>query len=181
MLELWHGGKRWDGKPEIRPVKAGRYECGPGLYLTTQYERARKHARGGGKVVTLVTLADNIRWLEQARLPLAALMDWIDGARGLRNRAAVRRDMADAVRGSDPESVWVSFLVNLCVYHNAVPGNLGQELAEWLAGQGIDASLHCPGGDEDWVVVFNPAIIVKHRVVPGAEIKGCADLPRVPR
>ncbi len=29
----------------------GRYESGPGLYLTTHYETARKYAKGGRKNV----------------------------------------------------------------------------------------------------------------------------------
>lgn len=174
MIELWHGGKRWEGSPEIRPAKQGNYECGPGLYLTTSYERAQKYAKGG-KVTTRVTLADEVRWLEKAKLPLRELLEYARTAPRVPKRDKL---LADLVRcpgepkALDVESLSdVSRLVNLLVNSEALAGKLGVHLAAWLTSKGIDASLYSPTNGEQWVIVFNPAIIRKHRVVSATDVK----------
>lgn len=48
-MEFWHGGNL-DQYNDIIAQKNGRYEYGPGLYLTTQYETAKKYAKGSRKL-----------------------------------------------------------------------------------------------------------------------------------
>lgn len=169
---MWHGGKRWEGSPEIRPARQGKYECGPGLYLTTSYLRARKYA-AGGKVTTRVTLADGVRWLEQATLPLRELLDYVQTAPRVSNRKKLESDLiryyADAAQSLD-ESCAVSRLVNLLINAESLSGKAGVHFANWLVSKGIDASLHSPMAGEQWVVVFNPDIICQHRVVPASRV-----------
>jgi hypothetical protein len=164
MIELWHGGKRWDGRPEVRPSKQGRYECGPGIYLSTNYSTARKYATGG-KVVTRVSLADNIGWLERTKLPLKELLHYLDTAPRLPRREAVKRDFLERQdrRSLAPNDLCdVARLVNTLINEELLAGKLGVHLAEWLTSKGIDASLHSPRVGEQWVIVFNPAAIKKH-------------------
>ncbi len=174
MIELWHGGTRWEGPPEVRGPKQGKYECGPGIYLTTRYLRARDYARGS-KVTTLVTLADDIRWLEKTKLPLKELIEYAKTAPRLPKRA---RDNVVAYLLRDPEGNEreldslqdVTRLVNLLINEEALAGQPGVHLAEWLTSKGIDASLHTPMSQEQWVIVFNPKVIRKHRVVPASQV-----------
>lgn len=177
MITMWHGGRRWAGAPEVRSPKQGRYECGPGIYLTNRYERARKYAKGGG-VVQKVTLADGARWLEDTNLPVATLLDYVASARGMAHKASVREDLLRAER-REGDRLPVSYLVNLCVNHEAVAGKAGAALADWLAEQGIDASRHSVNAEEDWIVVFNPKIIRRHVVVSASTVTGCVDFPKV--
>lgn len=162
-FKLWHGGARWESGPEIKPVKAGRYEAGPGIYLTSSYERARKYAKGG-KVTTMVTLVDKskIRWLESAKLDRSAILKFLYNTPRLRNRTQI----AEYFEKFGADVVPANNLVNLCVNHDALVGMNGQVMAKWLVDQGIDASLHSPTSGESWVVVFNPKIIKLHTVVP---------------
>lgn len=176
-IELWHGGRRWDGGPEVRPSRRGRYECGPGIYLTNRYDRARKYAAGGG-VTLKVTLVDNVRWLEDANLPREVVEEFVRGAKGLLRKKDILEDLRKSVSRMR-DTVPASYLVNLCVNHDAAPGKAGVRLAEWLVEQGIDASLHSVNGREDWVVVFNPKVIRRHQVISASTIQGDADLPLV--
>lgn len=169
-LELWHGGRRWIDSPAVQAPKKGRYECGPGIYLTNAYERARgKYAKGGG-VTTLVTLKDGIRWLETAKLPLEAQLGFVNGTARLHKRAAIERDLHKCAERMRSDLLPACFLVNLCVYHEALSGQPGIQLAAWLAEQGIDASLYSASGAEQWVIVFNPEIIHSFKVVPASEV-----------
>lgn len=47
-MEFWHGGNLEQFNDMIAQ-KNGRYEYGPGLYLTTHYDTAKKYAKGGRK------------------------------------------------------------------------------------------------------------------------------------
>lgn len=170
MIEMWHGGRRWTERPEVQPPKRGRYECGPGIYLTNQYERARhKYARGNG-VTTLVSLKDDISWLEQKSLPLQELEDYVRRTPGLRKREMLLEDLSESASRVGKNQIPVSYLVNLCVYYDVLGGNQGLRLASWLAEQGIDASLYNVNLTEQWVIVFNPAIIEGYRTVSAAEV-----------
>lgn len=182
MIELWHGGNRWIGPPEVRPPRRGKYECGPGLYLTTSYLRARTYARGG-KVTTKVRLADDVHWLERAQLPLRELLDYAKTAPRLSGRAQLLDDLVR--RYAEPETAMdqlcdVSRLVNLLINSEALAGKPGVHLAQWLGSKGIDASLHRPMGQDQWVIVFNPDVIKAHRVIPAESVSlSDYDLPRI--
>lgn len=178
-IQLWHGGRRWEGGPEVRPPKEGRYECGPGIYLTNRYGRARGYAKGGG-VTQQVTLKEEVRWLEDVALPRTDIESCARTLPGMRNRKLVLDDLrrtADIFR----ETLHASYLVNLCVNHNAVPGKAGVALAKWLVEHGIDASLHPVNALESWVIVFNPEVIKRYQVILAADIAGDADFPRILR
>ena len=47
-IKFWHGGDL-DNYDDIIAQKNGRYEYGPGLYLTTHYDTAKKYSKGRRK------------------------------------------------------------------------------------------------------------------------------------
>ncbi|KVP75582.1 hypothetical protein WJ96_07690 [Burkholderia ubonensis] len=165
---MWHGGRRWTERPAVQPPKQGRYECGPGIYLTNQYERAKhKYARGNG-VTTLVSLKSDIAWLERKALPLQDMQEYIRQTRGFRKRDLLLAELDDSASRLGRELIPASYLVNLCVNNDVLSGSQGVSLAAWLVEQGIDASLHTVNLAEQWVIVFNPLVIEHYRAVPAA-------------
>lgn len=169
MIELWHGGRRWNDKPSVQAPRKGRYECGPGIYLTSQYDRARKYAAGNG-ITTLVSLRENITWLERTEVSLQAMEDYVRQTMGFRKRSLILEDLAKIAHRLDRDQLSANSLVNLCVNHDVLSGSQGVNLAHWLVEQGIDASLHVVNLIEHWVVVFNPVIIEGYRAVPAAQV-----------
>ena len=171
MFQFWHGGKRWYGRPEVQAPRKGRYEYGPGIYMTTRYLTAKKYS-GGGKVTTLVTLADNVRWLHLAKLPVKELLEYLASAPRLKGRAQVIEDFEQRCmrREMSMEDLCpVEYLVNVLINAEALAGKVGLHLTEWLAEKGVDARVERAHGGEQWVVVFNPAVIVKHTVVSATD------------
>lgn len=167
-LVLWHGARRWEGPPQIRAGRKGRVERGPGLYLTTAYETARKYAKGGG-VVLRVELDPNLNWLEGATVPLD---DALALYAKLRLNPAFRRRESEYLADSSkrlgaslpPRSVFATFVVNLLVNGGAVSGPNGPIVAAWLVEHGIHASLIEETNHEDWLVLFDPSKVL--RVTP---------------
>lgn len=182
MIQLWHGGNRWEGRPEIRPSKQGRYECGPGIYLTTHYDTARKYAKGG-KVVTRVTLADDIRWIHRQKAPVQSLRDYVRSTSRFPRRADILADIDRAVERRSVNGAVTEFavetLLNLAINRECLDGQQGVLFAHWLVEQGVDAMLHRAYGQEQWVVVFNPDIIRRFEVVPASAVNGDWDFPEI--
>jgi len=169
MIELWHGGRRWAESPRIQAPRKGRYECGPGIYLTNQYARARKYAAGNG-VTTLTSVRENLTWLERKEVSLQAMEDYVRQTWGFRKRSLILADLERSADRLDRDQLSANYLVNLCVYHEVLSGNQGINLTDWLVEQGIDASLHVVNLIEHWVIVFNPKVIVHYQAVPSAKV-----------
>ncbi len=177
-ISLWHGSRGWEGSPTIRPSRKSRAELGPGIYVTTHFETARKYAKGGGLVRRLVF---NPRLtLENAALSLSDAADFVTSVITKSKQADVlermlicaERNKLDnrVLLGSDPLKVHAEVLVNLCVNGDLAPGAKGQALAEFLTGQGIDCSFSRSHGNETWGVIFNPEIISSYKPVSARDV-----------
>ena len=57
-LTLWHGGNL-DEYNESIAHKRGRWEFGPGLYLTSHWETARKYSKGSRKLYRITIQSGN--------------------------------------------------------------------------------------------------------------------------
>ncbi len=176
---FYHGSQRWDGPPEIRKARKGQIEHGPGLYLTTSIDTARKYAKGGG-VVLRFEIAMPLRWLEDARIPAKEMIRFVREAMPApkAKRVKVIADIErNAARFGDNPALLAGVLVNLLPYYEAVKGEGGPALARYLVERGIDAG-HVQTHGEDWVVLFNLDKIVQfNRVAPSV----IEDAPRVVR
>lgn len=184
-ITLWHGARRWEGQPELRAPKAGRYEAGPGIYLTNRYLRGRKYSQGG--TLMLMTVDPNLTFVEDVSRPLPLIIDFLHSVPRMRNRERVIEDLKrsaarlHAGRGdSIAEDTPLNYLVNLCVNHDAILGQPGLHLAQWLVSQGVDASIHPVGAQEDWLVIFNPGKIIGWKRMRSADVDalGNLDWPR---
>ena len=135
----------------------GHAEHGPGIYLTSSWETANKYAKGGGAVYRMTVQAPRM-WLEKARIQLADALAFVRETlgRGKKAQAVIESINRIVERTGDPLPAFV--LVNTFVNNDLTSGNNGPALATFLIDQGIDAS-HVRQGSEDWMVVFNPAII----------------------
>ncbi len=59
----------------------------------------------------------------------------------------------------------MEILNNLIVNHEAGSGSVGTEIAKYFVSKGADASIQDQSGDEQWLIVFNPKIIINYSVV----------------
>ncbi len=183
-ITIWHGSRRWEGRPEIRPTKKGQYECGPGIYCTTNLNTAVKYSKGGGRIVRF-GLDPDIAWLEDAKAPFDDVLSFVEGTKHLHKRRILADDIRDVfdrreqVRTSG--MMPLSYLVNLAISNECLSGHGGPELAEYLVDNGVQASLYRKSSVDDWVVIFDPRAIRSVELLTSKEIDWKQDqLPSVP-
>ena len=177
-LTLWHGGRDLESSyHEVRSHKGGRWEHGPGLYLTTSYSTAARYAKGGGKLYK-VTVGDGT--------DIADVTISVEDATAFVNRyvkASKRKEMLADLRNNmsrrQSDRINAEALVNLCLNCDAIQNTKTGDLRQFLIGQGADyAKVRNYGGsNENVLVVINPKIIKRVEIVSASTVKDGFNLP----
>ena len=175
-FQIWHGSRRWDGEPEIRPAKKGRAEWGAGIYGSTHFETCTGYAKGGGKV-QLLTI-QKTRVLEQSCIPLetaiafikksipkSQVRSFIDDCTAFAERVQDRiLSHSSPVGELKDGDLWfpAENLRNLMVNSDLSSGVRGVALAKFYADLGIGLSTSRGGmkSEEQWTVIYDPKLIV---------------------
>ena len=171
-FKMYHGGKRWSRIPsELYSHKQGRYECGVGIYLTNDYNTARKYAKGS-RVVHLVEVDKNFKELGDIKIPLTEILDFVKNLSGLRHKSEIITSLTNNAARMNTDYVRGDILNNLIVNYEAGAGNVGIKISNYFVSRGADAKFELQSGDEYWLVVFNPNIIKKVTVVDASKVNG---------
>ncbi len=158
-FEVYHGGRRWYGPPEINPPKQGRYEHGIGLYFTTNLETARKY---GKRYVTKAKIKNNFVDLKDVKLPIDEIIYFLKT--NFSNSKSIQQDVFNYSKRTNRNTISLDILNNIIV--NAKFGNKRtyKIIVEFFVKNGVDASVIEQSG-EQWLVVFNPSIIIDYDLV----------------
>jgi hypothetical protein len=168
-FKMWHGSKRWDGRPEIRAPRAGRYEAGPGIYFTTNYETAAKYAKGGGSTM-LAEIDSSLKLAQNVMIPIEEAVDFVKTCPRMKHKKQIIDDLRRNGARRDSTSIYAFILVNLVVNYEAGSGDAGVALARFLREKGVDASIEPQSGREQWLVVINPAVIKSITKIPAKDV-----------
>jgi hypothetical protein len=177
-IQMWHGAMRWEPPFEVRPPKGGRAEHGAGLYLCCRRHTAIGYAKGGGNLVHTV-VDEKVRWLEDISVPADLLLDAARRIPRLRQRESIMSDIERAALRHGG-ALGLNVLTNLAVNHDAMVGQPAVDISRFMVEQGADASLYERPSGDDWVVIFNPKVLLQARVVRIADAGNLPhDFPRV--
>lgn len=177
---MYHGAHRWQGPPQIVPLRKGHAEYGPGIYLTTSWATASRYAKGGGSVLRM-EVDPGIRLAHRVHVDAAEFLRQASSIPRLPGRAALTAAVERLSSKMGPR-VRGDFLLVAIVNSGSAVGKSGPAMARLLVEAGVDADLvRSPiGKNEEWLVVFNPdAIRSVVRVTPDeVQRRGFAfDLP----
>lgn len=168
-IEMWHGSRRWDGNPEVRAPKKGRYEAGPGIYMTTNFQTAQRYAKGGGSTM-LFHLDPSLKFAHDVLIPKHEAISFVKSAKGIRNRNKIISDIESNSSRRNSESVSAEVINNLFVNHEAASGNAGLQLVDFLKSKGVDAIFHPHSSQEHWIALINPKKVLKWTKMPSKDV-----------
>lgn len=156
-MNFWHGGNL-DSYDDIIAQKNGRYEFGPGLYITTHFETAQKYARGSRKMY-LVTVENGV-----------------DIAKAVLSEDAVKGFIKSYVIGSKKKEIWKRLqkykvgdsykayvFNNMILNEKAIKSTNTSQLRQFYIDNGIDYELvfNPFGWGETMMVLYNMKKIVQ--------------------
>jgi len=156
-MTLWHGGNLSDGFIDSLSHKKGKWEYGPGLYLTTHYHTAKGYAKGNRKLYKVVIQKGSA--IEDVMIDVQTVFEFIDG-NVIRNRAQIIKDNLE--RHIKDGRVPLFILNNLIINYDGIKNTNTNELRKFLVENGADYSLvsNAFGWHEMMVVLFNMDKIV---------------------
>ncbi len=153
ILRGYHGSRSWSGLDDRIRVKAGRYQNGAGLNLTTSFARAKSY---GSKVVLIEVELE--RPDEPMYVSKDALVTFTKSLRGLRKKREILEDIeagSEYKRGGFPPF----YLNNLLIGYEVITPMIAQKLAEWLVKNNapfeITSSFRNGGYVEQWAVIYD--------------------------
>jgi len=169
-FKMYHGGKRWSFIPtEIQPSAKNRYEAGVGIYFTNYYDTASRYSKGG-RVIHLVDIDKNFTKIDDVSVEVNEFVKDIKNISGLKLREKITQDIINYATKTNKTSVPLSVLNNLVVNYEVGSGQVGVKIANYFASKGADANIEQQGAGEYWLVVFNPKIIKKVKIVDQSKV-----------
>jgi hypothetical protein len=160
-MNFWHGGNL-DDYDDIIAQKNGRYEFGPGLYITTHYDTARKYSKGSRKMYLITVEKGND--LEYADLDVDKVIEFI-------NKyiiVAKRKYAIDQINKFAKDGKVKGYLLNnIIVNEKAIKPSNTKYLRQFYIDNGIDYLIvkNAFGWGEKMMVLFNMKKIVNKIVI----------------
>jgi hypothetical protein len=110
-MTLWHGGNLDNSYRETMLHKSGRWEYGPGLYLTTHYDTAAKYAKGSRKLYKVEIAKGND--INDMNIPIKEVNEFCD----MYIPKPKRREFIDRVtrNQNDVNQVFASIFLNVLI------------------------------------------------------------------
>jgi hypothetical protein len=173
-LTLWHGGNL-EFSSESISHRGGRWEHGPGLYLTTHYDTAKKYAKGSRKLYQVVVREG--KDLSDVNLPIDAVHAFIDE---YFIRARKRDLLARIEKHVVNNKINAETFLNITINENGIRNTDTDRLRNFLVQQGADYLVvdNPFGWGERMLVLFNMKNMVsKKRITPKDTIE-VFDLPK---
>lgn len=172
-LTLWHGGNLEMGLDNVKH-KGGRWEYGPGLYLTTHYDTAKKYAKGSRKLYRIVVRkgAD----IKGVMIPITAIQEFSD-TYFIRSK---KKDVDNRIQKYIKDGkVSAEIFLNIVCNEQAIKNTNTDNLRSFLVAQGVDYAVvdNAFGWHETMLVLFNMKSIVSKQLVTPKDKIDVYDLP----
>lgn len=171
-LTLWHGGRDLEyNYHTFQSSRKGKWEHGPGIYLTTHYERASSYAKGGGKTY-LVEFREGTH-IDDVKLSLISVYEFVNTyAIKKKSKEVIDCIKNNAQRTSSDDTIKASYFLNIMINFDAISPGKTHHLNQFLIENGVDyGTVNNFGGRPETVfVIFNNKVIQKVKAIPSKEI-----------
>jgi 8-oxo-dGTP pyrophosphatase MutT (NUDIX family) len=172
-LTLWHGGNLEIDKDSVSH-KRGRWEFGPGLYMTTHYDTARKYSKGSRKLYQItISQGTDIR---DVYFPIKVCLNFVDDF-VIRSK---KKDIVERLNSRTTDGkINADTFLNIMINEGAVKNTDTDKLREFIVINGVDYSIqdNAFGWHERMVVLFNTKKIINKKIVTPKDKIEVYDLP----
>jgi hypothetical protein len=166
-INFWHGGNL-DNYDDIIAQKNGRYEYGPGLYVTTHYNTAQKYSKGSRKLY-LATIAEG-KEISEAFLSMDAVKNFIK----MYVIGTMKKYIYEQVQRYEENGQVKAYIFNNIILNNkAIKSTATKYLRSFYVANGIDYEIvdNAFGWGEKMLVLYNMKKIVNViQIKPGDKI-----------
>lgn len=155
-MNFWHGGNL-DEYNDLIAQKAGRYEYGPGLYITTKYDVAAKYSKGSRKLY-LITVQEGAD-INDAFFDINIAKDFVDKY-VIKSK---RKEVLERINKFDNEGKIKGYIFNnILINEKAVKPINTQKLRQFYIDNGVDYEIveNAFGWGEKMMVLYNMKKIV---------------------
>ena len=157
-IRMYHGGQKWYSIPnELQPSYKNRYEHGVGIYTTNFWQTAKKYAKGS-RVIHLLVIDENYKDIKDVKVSKSEVLNFVKSI-NFKNKSLLIKDINFYFERTKSDELTLNILNNLIINNESGAGKSGVELTKFFIKNGGDASFVKMGGDEYYIVIFNPKII----------------------
>ena len=173
-ISLWHGGRLDNAYYETISHKKGRWEFGPGLYLTSHYQTAQKYAKGSRRLY-LITIAKG-NDARNTNIPIDNVINWCKDY-------VIRSKQAEVLgrlnKWGEHGEVKAYIFINIITNNDAIKSTDTGNMRTFLVRQGIDyfTTDNAFGWHEKMITLFNMSKIAEKKVVNSKDKIEVFDLP----
>lgn len=170
-LVMWHGGRNLEDNYRKDIAPKGRWDHGPGLYLSTSYLRAVQYAKGGGRTYKVTIEEGN--FINDVNIPIENVLDFVSKKVTANKRKVVLGYIHDNMkRLNKTDNFSADTFLNIILNEEAIPKSKAPALSEFLVENGVDFSRsnNYGGANEDIVVVFNKSKIKQVKWIPAKDV-----------
>lgn len=171
-ITLWHGGRNLESQhKEHLSSKKGRWEHGPGLYLTTHYDTAYSYAKGGGK--TYMVEIEEGNDLRNTLIDIHKVNNFVAKYVIGSKKKELLSDIYDNMHRMNLNSqVNAEVVLNLIINSDAITNTKTHELTKFFVENGVDYGVvtRFKGRDENVLVVYNKEKIKKVKSVSAKDV-----------
>jgi|TARA_S200002703_G_C3792996_1_gene244776 hypothetical protein len=168
-IRMYHGGKKWYSIPtELQPSYKGRYEHGVGIYTTNFWQTASKYAKGS-RVIHFLVIDKNYTDIRDVIVSKDEILKFVSDI-NFKNKKQLIKDINSYLERRNTNELPLNILNNLIVNNESGSGKSGVELTKFFIKHGGDVSLVNMGGDEYYIIIFNPKIIKYMEIIKPDQI-----------
>lgn len=174
-MVFWHGGNL-DRYDDVIAQKSGRYEFGPGLYATTQYEVVQKYTKGGRKLYKIEV--ERGTDIQNVNLPMTSVTEFVNTYVTKSKRKDVLGRYSKYVKN---DSLPAMIFLNVILNEKAIPSSYTSYLRQYLVDSGIDYEIvqNAFGWGESMIVLYNMKKLKSAKQITSKDKITEFDLPTV--
>jgi len=158
VMQFWHGGNL-----DIEtPVRSGKWEYGPGLYLTTHYQTAKKYAKGSRKFYRINVESGNDSSV--TLIDFAKVQEFVERYIIKSKKSEILQALTKYQEGG---RIIANYVITILLNYEGLKTSNANALKSFLVGNGVDYSIISNpfGWGEKMMVLFNMNKIVKTEII----------------